>query len=117
MSTGRLIIFVAEPEAWASVVADLEASGAECTFVATIATLEELVANEPPDGILIERSRAAAMGLDGRGWSLLYAEDLLPADASDALVDPFETHATDPVLRTLDRQLDRIDGIIQRFEK
>jgi hypothetical protein len=117
MKRGGLIIFVAEPEAWSSVVADLDASGAECTFVATLETLENLVAQNVPEGIVVERSRAAALGLDTRSWPLLYAEDLLPTTPEDTLIDPFETHSTDPVLRTLDRQLDRIEGLLQRIER
>jgi hypothetical protein len=116
MDSGRLLVFLGAETQWEQLLADLQASGAECLRVKKLEAVFKRLKKESFDAVLVPQAvHDAHPELQELSCPILLAEELSESPESE-LIDPFAQLGDRSVLRTLDRHLDRVEELLKTLE-
>lgn len=118
MDALHLLIYLDDPSPWQEFIADLEAGGATCRLISDHPSLVAAAADAGPEDVIVvgedrvEDEALARLGLP------VYGIEELAAEMGGSLVDPFAppSRAEDSVLDKVDKQLDRLEAVVQDLE-
>jgi len=117
MDGGRLLVFLETDQNWDQLLADLEASGAKCLRLETSDAVVTAAASGDFDAILFSKHMLEVHPeLQEIDLPVLLADELNEGHESE-LIDPFAQLGDRSVLRTLDRQLDRVESLVGNLEE
>ena len=117
MDGGRLLVFLETDQDWDQLLADLEASGAKCLRLDTSDAVADAAASGNFDAILVSKHmQEAHPALQEIDLPVLLADELDEGHEGE-LIDPFAQLGDRSVLRTLDRQLDRVESLVANLEE